>query len=77
MPKADWGISVRKDKRIYLHVLDTSTQEIDLPVTQKIKAVYSFENHTNISFKKNKEGISIQLPPLGNSTDNIFVVELK
>ena len=77
MPKADWGISVRKDKRIYLHVLDTSTQEIDLPVTQKIKAVYSFENHSNISFKKNKEGISIQLPPLGNSTDNIFVVELK
>ena len=77
LPQQDWGISLKKDNKIYLHILNHNTLEISLPISQKIKSVYSFDGNAQLIFRKNKEGIVLTLPPLKDTADNIFVIELK
>ncbi len=78
LPKAEWGIALRKDKKIYLHILDNSTSQITLPALKEtVKSVYLYDNQTPLKYKKEKNGMTIYLPALTDATDNIVSIETK
>ena len=73
-----WGVATRKGNKLYLHVLDSSSDSIVVPIQKKsVKSGVVFADRTPISITKHPEGICIDLTSVraaGEVAD--FVIEL-
>ncbi len=73
--KADWGTSTRKGNRLFIHILQPTSTEIFVPLSEKIKDAKYFVNPSKkIKYKSEKNGILLQLEEMPTEPD--CVVEL-
>lgn len=76
----DWGTITRKDKTLYVHVLDAPTEPyVFIPeLTLQVKSAMTFDGNEKIKFKQVKEGVFLYPKHLDNNAiDTIFKVELQ
>ena len=69
-----WGVSTRKDNRLFIHVLDLQDSSLYIPLQEKVKKAIQFVDGTDISFKQDKDGVLLKFPKVPTETD--YVVEL-
>lgn len=70
-----WGATTRKGNKLYVHILDLNDNKLQLPaLPYKVKKANVFGTITKVAYKKNKDGILLQLPT--TPTDIDYIVEL-
>lgn len=79
IPPSDKMASTQKGKIIFLHLLDASETEVFLKdFNKKIKQIKFYKDKTFVNYKKNKSGLSIQIPEARlDSIDTIIEITLK
>lgn len=79
IPPLDKMASTQKGKIVFLHLLDASETEVFLKdFNKKIKGIKFYKDKTSINYKKNKSGLSIQIPESKlDSIDTIIEITLK
>lgn len=79
MPPQNWGVTTRKDDKVYVHIFDVPEDEkVILPNTGelKVKSVKLFKDGSRITFHK-KGNIVLQIPQgCIDSIDTIVVLEI-
>ena len=75
----DWGVTTRKGKTVYVHILSLRDEVLFLPgLTDKIAALTLFDDHSPVSYVQNKNGTEITLPfDKRKDIDTIIVMTLK
>ena len=69
-----WGVSTRKDNRLFIHVLDCQDSSLYIPLKAKVKKATQFVDDSSMSFQQDKDGVLLKLPKVPTETD--YVVEL-
>lgn len=75
-----WGTVTKKDKTLYVHVLDAPAEPyVFIPeLKEKVTAVTSFDGSQKIKFKQTKDGVFLYTASLvWENIDTIFRVNLK
>ena len=72
-----WGVSTRKDNRLFIHVLDLQDSSLYIPLQAKVKKAIQFVDGTAISFKQDKDGVLLKFPKVPNETDYVVELQLK
>ncbi len=70
----DWGVTTRKDNKLYVHILNLADQNLFLPLTAKVKKAVVFKDQKPVKFKKVEDGILLELGQIPDEVD--YVVEL-
>lgn len=71
----EWGVTTQKGNKLYVHILNLQDNVLNLPLAgKKVKKAVVFKDRTPVRFKKNKEGITLQLAEVPVGVD--YVVEL-
>ncbi|MDE3742075.1 alpha-L-fucosidase [Maribacter polysaccharolyticus] len=76
----EWGTITKKDKTLYVHVLDAPTEPyVFIPeLKEKVKSVTSFDGGTKIRFKQVKEGLFLYTGALdADRIDTIYKMETR
>jgi alpha-L-fucosidase len=73
-----WGVTTMTKDKIFVHVLDAEDPVLYVPLQGRtVKKAYSFENKEQIIYKKQGEGILVNLPDIPpDLIDYIIVLEL-
>lgn len=70
-----WGVTTEKDGKLYVHILDLQDKALFLPTFgRNVKSAAEYITHKPITFSRNKDGITLQLPEVPSAVD--YVVEL-
>ena len=69
-----WGVSTRKENRLFIHVLDLQDKSLYVPLKAKVKKAVQFVDGTPVSFVQDKEGVLLKFPKVPTETD--YVIEL-
>ena len=72
-----WGVSTRKDNRLFIHVLDLQDSSLYIPLQEKVKKAIQFVDGTAISFKQDKDGVLLKFPKVPTETDYVVELQLK
>jgi alpha-L-fucosidase len=75
----EWGATTRKDKKVYVHVMDLKDEVVFLPgLLDKIASVTLFDDKSTLKYSQDKNGMIISLPAeKRKDIDTIIVVDLK
>ena len=52
-----WGVSTRKDNRLFIHVLDCQDSSLYIPLKAKVKKAIRFVDGSAIGFSQDKDGV--------------------
>jgi alpha-L-fucosidase len=74
VPAQEWGVTTRKDNRLFVHIFDLKEKELTLPLTCKVKKAFTYSDKKAVKTKKTKEGIKLILNEVPQGTD--YIVEL-
>lgn len=74
IPPHTWGVSTRKDNRLFIHILDLKDNGLYLPLKAKVKKAVRFTDRTPVSFRQDNDGVLLKLPEVPNTID--YVIEL-
>ncbi len=76
---SEWGATTHKGNLVYMHVLDPELEKLSLPdFPSKVKSAKLFEDCSKVTYKQNKQGLTVTLPAWKPGCfDNIIVLELK
>lgn len=74
-----WGLITRKDKILYVHILnDTGADHIILPdFNQKIKNAVTFDQGTKVPYKQEADGLHLFVKKEPNTIDKIIKLEIQ
>lgn len=70
----EWGVTTRKGNRLFVHIFDLKTKELQLPLTCKVAKAYTFEDKKDIQFVKNENGVTLKFDTAPSGID--YIVEL-
>lgn len=74
-PAQKWGTSTRKGDRLFVHILDADSTDIDVPVTCRVRSAKDFLTGEKVRFTRKKGGgIILHLDRVPDEADH--VVEL-
>jgi len=76
---ASWGVSTRKDRKIFIHILKWPEEEaLELPVIPgKVKSARALTGGT-VKFKQDEKGITLEVPAANRENiDTIVLLELE
>lgn len=73
----DKYVSTQHDKKIWIHVLNDSIDNISLPLNGKVKSVSDFGSKKPLKFKATKDSLHIQNIAPDNKTDYIIEITRK
>ena len=72
-----WGASTRVDKKVFLHIMDWSQDEINLPPLNKTVVNSSLLNGGEVFVRQNEQGITVRVSrEFRNEIDTIVALEL-
>ena len=76
IPAQEWGVSTRKDNRLFLHITKLDATELTIPLACKVVKAQKFDTKQPIKFAKNKKTgeVTLQLPEVPSGVD--YIVEL-
>ena len=88
LPEQEWGVTTRKGNVLYLHVFDSSSGKVSIPLTDynpttgkkpkklKIKSVTAMNGGSALTWQYGKDGVlNVTLPPAATAPD--YVVEVR
>lgn len=68
-----WGVTTRKDNKLYVHILELADNALFLPVAGKVKSARCLNNGEAVKFDKVKdEGIVVRLSNVPKDIDRII-----
>lgn len=70
----EWGVTTRKGNRLFVHIFDLKSKELQLPLTCKVTKAYTFEDKKDVQFVKNENGVTLKLDTVPSGID--YIVEL-
>ena len=74
----EWGVATRKDKNVYLHILNLKDSTLLIPVSDiKIKSARIFITKEKVKFKQNKDGILFNLSKVPDEIDYVLELTIK
>ncbi len=74
----EWGVSTQKGAQLFLHVLSPKSQQLQVPLTQKVKGVAEFLSGRKLDYRQQKDGaLTITLPAVPDEIDYVVAVTLK
>jgi|SRR5271165_2827792 len=75
IPAGDWGVTTRKENKIYVHVLDWAAPLLALaPIPGTITAANSLADGSPLEFTQNANGVILRLPQAQNHEADRVVV---
>jgi alpha-L-fucosidase len=74
IPAQEWGVTTRKDDRLFIHIFDLKESELLLPLDCKVLKAYNFADKQPVKFKKTKEGVKLVFDKVPEGID--YIVEL-
>ena len=75
-PAQKWGTSTRKGNKLYIHILDTQSADIEVPVGCKVRKATDFITGQKVRFsKKNDGGIVLHLDAVPTEYDHVVELE--
>ncbi|HZQ93469.1 MAG TPA: alpha-L-fucosidase [Candidatus Sulfotelmatobacter sp.] len=76
IPAGDWGVTTRKEDKIYVHVLNWSAPLLALPpIPNKVAAARSLIDGAVIEFTQKGDGLILKVPPAKNEeADRVIVL---
>lgn len=70
-----WGVTTRRGRKIYVHVLDYPDRELFLPIRgERIRRAVPFGSDAKLSFRQDDEGVTLRLGDRTPGPD--YIVEL-
>lgn len=77
-PPQEWGAATRKGDRLFIHLLNPSSTEINIPVTAKVKSAVAFDDRSKVKFTRNSDGsgVTLHLNELPADTHD-YIIELQ
>ena len=70
----EWGVTTRKGNRLFVHIFDLKSKELQLPLTCKVTKAYTFEDKKDVQFVKNENGVTLKFDTVPSGID--YIVEL-
>ena len=79
IPAQSWGRTTRRDKVIYMHVLEPleGNLVVQLPVDRKVKSVTVLKDGAPLKYKVKDGVLSVTLTEKPTDVDYVMKVELK
>lgn len=75
-PAQKWGTSTRKGNKLYIHILDTQSADIEVPVGCKVRKATDFITGQKVRFSKKKDGgIILHLDAVPTEYDHVIELE--
>lgn len=74
--KVEWGTATTTDRRLFLHVMDMDSRQIDVPYKGKVKGVREYSGKKKLDYRKTTDGFRIMLPQIADCDDYIIEVEI-
>jgi alpha-L-fucosidase len=74
----EWGVTTRKDNKIYVHILSWRAPLLALPpITSKVVEAHSMLDASPVSFTQNVDGVVLKVPsPKSDEPDRVIVLTL-
>ena len=69
IPAQEWGVTTRKDSRLFVHIFDCKEKELFLPLNCKVKKAFSYSDKKALKFKKEKGGIRLLFNEIRSGVD--------
>lgn len=76
-PRA-WGVTTRKDDKVYVHILDWPDTELFVPIRgMRIRGAAAFDGGQKLDFRQDDQGVTIRLGERPAAPDHIVVLTVK
>ena len=76
-PRA-WGVTTRKDDKVYVHILDWPDTELFVPIRgMRIRGAAAFDGGQKLDFRQDDQGVTIRLGGQPATPDHIVVLTVK
>lgn len=75
VPQREWGVTTKKDNKVFVHILDLQDTGLYLPITDKVKKATVFIDGTPVRFTQDKDGLLLKLAAVPAEID--YVVQLE
>ena len=70
----DWGVTTRKGNRLFIHIFNPKTKELQLPLACKVTKAFVFENKSEVKFTKGENSVTLHFDTVPSGAD--YIVEL-
>lgn len=74
IPVQPWGVTTRKNNRLFVHIMNIDSKELELPLSCKVKKAFTFDGKKAVKTKKTKDGVKLIFDDVPSGTD--YIVEL-
>ena len=74
VPVQPWGVTTRKDNRLFVHIMNLDATELLLPVDCKVKKAFLFDDKRVVKTKRTKEGVKLFFDEKPSGVD--YIVEI-
>ena len=74
IPVQPWGVTTRKGDRLFVHIMNLGSKELELPLSCKVKKAFTFDGKKAVKTKKTKDGVKLIFDEVPAGTD--YIVEL-
>jgi alpha-L-fucosidase len=73
-----WGVTMRKDNKVYVHVLDWQDSILAIPtLSQKVVSAKFLKDGSRVQYTESSDGLLLKIPqPLTDEYDTVIVLEL-
>lgn len=72
----DWGVTTRKDNKLFVHILNLEDNGLFLPLTdQKVKKATLFKDGSPVKFTQDKDGVVLKLAEVPTDIDYVVTLE--
>jgi alpha-L-fucosidase len=78
VPPRNWGVTTKKDNKVYVHVLDWQDETLALPrLPQRVKSAKFLKDGSEAKFAEGEFGLLVKIPPqVVDPYDTVIVLEL-
>ena len=77
IPTQEWGVTTRKGNRLFVHIFNHNTKELQLPLQSKIKKAMVYDTKQVLKTKRTKEGTTIFFDEVPSGIDYIVELEMR
>jgi alpha-L-fucosidase len=75
VPQRDWGVTTKKDGKVFVHILNLQDTALYLPITEKVKKATVFADGTPVRFTQDKDGLVLKLAAEPTEIDCVVQLE--
>lgn len=75
--KRPWGTVTRKDNRLFVHLMDRNTKDIEIPLKGKIRKAEIYDTAIPVRYTAGKTSVTLHLDSIPEGPDHIITLHLK